>query len=228
MNKNERGGIRTYAATVLAALLMGTMAFAGGVGQGLWGRGGTSSGGSSYTDAQAQAATGWAKTGTYTETTLGDVRMIANGAIRFGAPGAAAIIHTVAGGWEFDFSTGAAAWTIAGPGLPFTTTGGFSTTADVTTRKVLIGTVTDQSADCDNAATGNASAGKVCIQAGQGSMVLTNSSVTTSSIIQLTNVSDDTTCLSPYATVASGSMTIGCVGAATATANTVISFLVIN
>lgn len=92
----------------------------------------------------------------------------------------------------------------------------------------LISTSTDQSADCDNAATGNAAVGKVCIQAGQGSMVLTNSLVLTTSIVQLTNISDDTTCLSAYATVAAGSMTVGCVGAATATANTVIAFRVDN
>ncbi len=87
---------------------------------------------------------------------------------------------------------------------------------------------TDQSADCDNAATGNAPTGKVCIQAGQGSMVLTNSSVFTTSIVMLTNVSDDTTCLSGYATVGNGSVTIGCVGAGTATANTVMQFTVFN
>lgn len=87
---------------------------------------------------------------------------------------------------------------------------------------------TDQSADCDNAATGNAGSGKICIGAGQGSMVLTNSAINTNSIIQLTNVSDDTTCLSGYATVGAGSATIGCVGAGNATANTVMSFVVFN
>ncbi len=87
---------------------------------------------------------------------------------------------------------------------------------------------TDQSADCDNAATGNAPTGKICIQAGQGSMVLTNSSVFLTSIVMLTNVTDDTTCLSGYTTVANGSVTVGCVGAATATGNTVFSFTVFN
>lgn len=89
-------------------------------------------------------------------------------------------------------------------------------------------TPTDQSADCDNAATGNGASGKVCIQAGQGSMVLTNSAITTSSLVFLTNVSDDTTCLSGYATVGTGTVTIGCVGAANATANTVMSFHVMS
>ncbi len=89
-------------------------------------------------------------------------------------------------------------------------------------------TSTDQSADCDNAATGNAASGKICIQAGQGSMVLTNSAVTTSSLVFLTNVSDDATCLSGYATVGSGTVTIGCVGAGVATANTVMSFHVMS
>ena len=87
---------------------------------------------------------------------------------------------------------------------------------------------TDQSADCDNAATGNAPTGKVCVQNGQGSMVLTNSSIFLTSIVMLTNISDDTTCLSGYVTVAAGSATIGCVGAATATANTVFAFSVFN
>jgi len=87
---------------------------------------------------------------------------------------------------------------------------------------------TDQSADCDNAATGNAHSGKICVQAGQGSMTFTNSKITSSSIILLTNVSDDTTCLSGYATAGTGTATIGCVGAATATANTVMSFLLVN
>lgn len=87
---------------------------------------------------------------------------------------------------------------------------------------------TDQSADCDNAATGNAPTGKVCVGAGQGSMVLTNSSIFTTSLVMLTNISDDATCLSGYVTVAAGSATIGCVGAATATANTVFAFAVFN
>ncbi len=87
---------------------------------------------------------------------------------------------------------------------------------------------TDQSADCDNAATGNAPTGKICIQAGQGSMVLTNSSVFAASLVMLTNITDDTTCLSGYATVGVGTVTIGCVGAATATGNTVFAFTVFN
>ncbi len=83
---------------------------------------------------------------------------------------------------------------------------------------------TDQSADCDNAATGNAASGKVCIQIGQGSMVLTNSVVTANSLVHLTMVSDDTTCISPYATPGASTVTIGCAGAGTAAANTVILF----
>ena len=103
----------------------------------------------------------------------------------------------------------------------------FSSTAVMkvyTTGAIQQGVPTDQSADCDNAATGNGASGKICIQAGVGSMTLTNSAVTANSLVFVTNVSADTTCLSGYATVAPGSVVIGCVGAATATANTVMSF----
>lgn len=103
-----------------------------------------------------------------------------------------------------------------------------STTLMADATVLTLNGTTDQSADCDNAATGNALGGRVCIQAGQGSMVLTNSSVTANSIVLLGMRSDDSTCLSAYATPGAGTVTIGCVGAATATANTVVSFLVAN
>lgn len=88
---------------------------------------------------------------------------------------------------------------------------------------------TDQSADCDNAATGNAPTGKVCIQAGQASMTLTNSSVTAGSMVMVTNQSDDTTCINTFAAASgAGTVVIGCSGAATPTANMVVKFQVLN
>lgn len=89
-------------------------------------------------------------------------------------------------------------------------------------------TYSDQSADCDNAATANTYSGRICIQAGQGSMTLTNSVINTTTIVLLTNVSDDVTCLSGYVTAGTDTATIGCVGAATATANTVMNFALVN
>lgn len=62
--QRRAGRVRAFAASAVAALLMGTMAFAGGVGQGMWGRGG-----SSVSSSQIQALTGWTSNGTTTSTT---------------------------------------------------------------------------------------------------------------------------------------------------------------
>lgn len=61
----------------------------------------------------------------------------------------------------------------------------------------------------------NIPSGKAAIANGAGSMTLTNSNITAASWLQLTLLSDDTTCVSLYAIPASGSAEIGCAGAAT-------------
>lgn len=61
--QRRAGRVRAFAASAVAALLMGTMAFAGGVGPGMWGRGGSSVS-SSQIQALAQAASGWVFNGT--------------------------------------------------------------------------------------------------------------------------------------------------------------------
>lgn len=60
VDAQKRGGVRAHASATLAVLLMGTLAFAGGVGPGMWGR----ASGTSFTTAMAQAATGWSSNGT--------------------------------------------------------------------------------------------------------------------------------------------------------------------
>lgn len=63
--QRRAGRVRAFAASAVAALLMGTMAFAGGVGPGMWGRGG-----SSISSSQIQALTGWTSNGTTTTSLL--------------------------------------------------------------------------------------------------------------------------------------------------------------
>lgn len=63
--QKSAGRIHTLAVGVLLVLISAGFAFAG-VGPGLWGRGGSS--GTSYTDAQAAAATGWSSNGSTTST----------------------------------------------------------------------------------------------------------------------------------------------------------------
>lgn len=120
MNNLKKWGLQ-----ILATVMLATLAFAQAQPPG---------GGLSLVTITAliTSTSGWTRTGTYTETTLGDVRMAADGTIRWGAPGTAAIIHTVAAGWEIDYSNGSAAMTLPGVGQPLTVGGGFFTTAATT------------------------------------------------------------------------------------------------
>lgn len=70
------------------------------------------------------------------------------------------------------------------------------------------------SANADGGSAGNVTvnqpAGKVAIANGASSMTLTNSLITASTGLHVNLMTNDSTCLGVYATVASGSATIGC------------------
>jgi hypothetical protein len=129
-------------------------------------------------------------------------------------------------GWKLNASAGATAAMVSGDLGRLDNNGTRILTFDP--KGLSVYAITGDSTGSPGAATINAVCGKSAIASTAASMVLTNSEITSSSLITTTPMQSDTTCFTISAAPGSGSATMKCQGSAVATATTKFVWCLVN